>query len=439
MDSSGNSSDEFTGNPSLMAQECDFLMDWTLRGTNPQGYRAGFLEEKDTSGEPLVFIEGVTSDGARVWPEKEFGTFLRRVKVSRFRGMRVCLRMELKTEGVANWASTWMRVDGGGLDTLSFDNMRDRSLKGDLDWKVYRIVLDVPLGSEVLSFGLMMSGSGRLSARNIQLGVAQAGARATKASRPGSITEKSSLDVLVQELQEFKTFRKSWYVSDTQVYNSSTIASLSVPASELGGDFFFNRQLGSGQVLVFLGDVAGHTLSASLVAAHFRGVLECWSVQNPSAPEPLFAVMNRIVREFRAKPRPLTCTACLLLNPATGEWEGCLNGTPIPRLVDHEGNIRPLDMSPGMPIGALRAPRVRFTKGRLMPGDSILLFTDGLGEAWPDSPTQGDAEIDAILASHVHKGLPQQLQILMDLSARAMMETAYEDDRTAILVRFNGP
>ena len=65
-----------------------------------------------------------------------------------------------------------MRVDGAKKDeTLAFDNMQDRAIKGTTDWKKYEIVLDVPENSEMVAFGLLLSGKGQVWMDDLQFEV----------------------------------------------------------------------------------------------------------------------------------------------------------------------------------------------------------------------------------------------------------------------------
>ena len=58
--------------------------------------------------------------------------------------------------------SFWMRVDGDGGHILRFDNMGDRPIKGTCDARRYEIVLDVPVESVGISFGVQLIGRGEV-------------------------------------------------------------------------------------------------------------------------------------------------------------------------------------------------------------------------------------------------------------------------------------
>lgn len=68
-----------------------------------------------------------------------------------------------KSEAVEDWAGLWMRVDGPKPNkSLSFDNMQGRPIKGTTEWQEYQIVLEVPIESVNIAFGILLSGTGQV-------------------------------------------------------------------------------------------------------------------------------------------------------------------------------------------------------------------------------------------------------------------------------------
>jgi hypothetical protein len=75
-------------------------------------------------------------------------------------GKRVRFSGYVRSREVTGWAGLWMRVDGPNGETLAFDNMQKRAIKGTGDWKEYQIVLDVPASAQKIAFGLLLAGKG---------------------------------------------------------------------------------------------------------------------------------------------------------------------------------------------------------------------------------------------------------------------------------------
>src|SRR5690606_22105657 len=56
----------------------------------------------------------------------------------------------------------WMRVDHSSGEGLAFDNMMSRPIKGTNEWNHFSVVLDIPIKSEVIAFGIWLNGSGQM-------------------------------------------------------------------------------------------------------------------------------------------------------------------------------------------------------------------------------------------------------------------------------------
>ena len=124
---------------------------WFTAGNRPQDYNMG-VDQKN-----IATIKSVA-------PEiKGFGTLMQECRPTKYSGKRVRMSGFVKSENVADWAGMWFRVDQANSQMpLSFDNMQDRAIKGNTDWKKYEIVLDVPENASKLAFGALLSGTGQI-------------------------------------------------------------------------------------------------------------------------------------------------------------------------------------------------------------------------------------------------------------------------------------
>jgi hypothetical protein len=92
-----------------------------------------------------------------------FGSLKQNSKPGKYIGKRIRMTGYMKSQGVADWAGFWLRVDQEGSEqSLSFDNMHDRPIKGTTDWKKYEIVLDVPNNASNIAFGALLAGTGQI-------------------------------------------------------------------------------------------------------------------------------------------------------------------------------------------------------------------------------------------------------------------------------------
>lgn len=98
---------------------------------------------------------------------QSFSTITKSVPIT-FGGSRIELRGYLKTEDVSGYSGLWMREDGD-KPGLAFDNMQKRELKGTTDWTEYSINLPLHAEAKQLFFGILMAGTGKTWADDLQL------------------------------------------------------------------------------------------------------------------------------------------------------------------------------------------------------------------------------------------------------------------------------
>ncbi len=97
----------------------------------------------------------------------QFSSFLKAVAMD-FTGKRIQIRGYIRTQDVTGWVGLWMREDGESPG-LEFNNMQGLQIKGTADWTEYSFFLPVnPLG-RTLYFGMILAGTGKAWADDLQL------------------------------------------------------------------------------------------------------------------------------------------------------------------------------------------------------------------------------------------------------------------------------
>lgn len=130
---------------------------WFMAGANPSEYDAEVDKSDAHSGTRCAHMySNETLSGDSAW-----GTLMQQMSPVEFLEQRVRMSLWVKTNKVAGWVAPWMRVDGQKRgETLSFDNMCTRQVKGTTGWTKYDIVLDIPKQSNNIAFGVMLGGKG---------------------------------------------------------------------------------------------------------------------------------------------------------------------------------------------------------------------------------------------------------------------------------------
>lgn len=130
---------------------------WILSGSDPSHYEMGIDRGTVHLGKVSGYLKSVSATS-----ETQFATIMQQFKSDNYKGKRIKLSAFIQTEKVKHFAGLWMRVDNAAGDTVQFDNMSDRPIQGTLPWNMYSIVLDVPKESESISFGVLLTGQGKV-------------------------------------------------------------------------------------------------------------------------------------------------------------------------------------------------------------------------------------------------------------------------------------
>jgi serine phosphatase RsbU (regulator of sigma subunit)/pSer/pThr/pTyr-binding forkhead associated (FHA) protein len=152
------------------------------------------------------------------------------------------------------------------------------------------------------------------------------------------------------------------------------------PAQRIGGDYFDYIPLPEGKLAIALADVAGKGVPAALMMARlYSSVRYHLLIQSDLAAA--MAGLNAEISGGGIGHRFITCVI-LVLDPEKHELTlvnaGHLN--PLRRRAD--GTVEPVGASDsGMPLGILADQKFKQVKFQMVPGESWLLFTDGVTEA----------------------------------------------------------
>ncbi|MFE5395874.1 SpoIIE family protein phosphatase [Streptomyces sp. NPDC056568] len=205
---------------------------------------------------------------------------------------------------------------------------------------------------------------------------------------------------------------------------------------EVGGDFYDLFPLTQGTWGLFLGDVCGKGAAAAAITSLARYTLRAAAVYDPD-PAAVLRNLNTVLNHEYNGYDPRFCTVIFGLLTPVGE-QGAFRitlasgGHPPALLLRADGSADYLPTPGGQLVGALPDPDIATTTVCLDPGDTLLLYTDGLTEAHTDQPggRYGDealVDFARSLAPTTASGTVQALSDLLDALGTGV------DDDTAVL------
>lgn len=181
----------------------------------------------------------------------------------------------------------------------------------------------------------------------------------------------------------------------------------------LGGDFYDLFPLDAGRWAFFLGDVCGKGPKAAAVTSLTRYTLRAAALHDPD-PVTVLATLNTVLYDrYSSGGDPRYCTAVFGVLEPGGDHVGvhlASGGHPAALIQRADGHSDYLPTPGGMLIGILSWARFTAARTRLFPGDTLLLYTDGLTEArtGPARELYGEEALRAFTGAQPPAG-PQSL------------------------------
>jgi serine phosphatase RsbU (regulator of sigma subunit) len=185
------------------------------------------------------------------------------------------------------------------------------------------------------------------------------------------------------------------------------LAAQSLPCRYVGGDFYDLMALQGGTVLT-LCDVSGKGISAALLASVAQGVIEAQFYAGAS-PAEVSTTLNRVVVNRSDANRFITMFCSVLGDDGNFSWVNAGHNPPI--LARQTGELEVLSTS-SLVLGAFDFAEYCVTNTRLLPGDVVFIFSDGVTEA-----TNGSDQMfgDERLQDLVRRNKDRSAQEIKDL------------------------
>jgi len=213
-----------------------------------------------------------------------------------------------------------------------------------------------------------------------------------------------------------------------------------VPAREVGGDYYDFFPVDADHVGVVIADVSGKGLPAGLFMMLVRTLLRDNAAHNLSAGDAV-ARMNALA--VRDNPSGMFVTLFYMIcDMRTGRVVYTNAGHNLPILLKRDG---PAMLEPaeghgrGMVVGIM--DNARYTDGEftLAPGESILLFTDGVTEAFSaDDRMFGDEGLREVAVRTEGQAAADRCRILVEEVLQFQKGREQSDDITVLFFKYLG-
>lgn len=215
-----------------------------------------------------------------------------------------------------------------------------------------------------------------------------------------------------------------------------------VPAWQVGGDFYDAFETDDHQIALILGDVSGKGLSAALVMGVVQGAVHAANATGPAANHEQSAErLNQLLCMKTARERFVSLVWCYY-DPIASVL-GYINAGHLPPLLmrqKDDGNFEVQRLEEGGPVlGVLPGATYQQTQVSILPGDLLVVFSDGILEAANAVDEEfGEERILAVVKEN-WEGSPTQICDAVLAKVRVFLgKELPHDDQTLMVVRLQG-
>jgi hypothetical protein len=180
-----------------------------------------------------------------------------------------------------------------------------------------------------------------------------------------------------QELEYAREIQLSMLPREAPQLDWLDIAALSLPATEVGGDYYDYFEFGSDRLAMVVGDVTGHGVASGLVLSGVRSSLNLLR-DEMGRPSAVLDRVNLMLKRTSA-PRMHMTLAVVVLDRKDCTTTVATAGHPPVLLRRAGGEVQEVGLG-SFPLGAIESAHYGEDRIMLAPGDVLLLYSDGLVE-----------------------------------------------------------
>jgi sigma-B regulation protein RsbU (phosphoserine phosphatase) len=216
-----------------------------------------------------------------------------------------------------------------------------------------------------------------------------------------------------------------------------SLATSYLTSDQAGGDYYDFFPFEDGRWGILIADVAGHGAAAATVMAMLHAILHAYQ---GSGMHPHLVLEHANSRLVAAGLEGAFTTAFLAIyDPATGEFQFSRAGHNPPRWKrGASGEVLSIEEAGSLPLGVFEPLGATSASIKLEPGDTIVLYTDGITESFNAKREMfGVSGLDAAL-----EGCSGQPACVVDSVHAALYDHTHsrtrDDDQTIVALHFAG-
>jgi sigma-B regulation protein RsbU (phosphoserine phosphatase) len=237
---------------------------------------------------------------------------------------------------------------------------------------------------------------------------------------------------LEQEIGIARDIQQALLPKNFRDYPHLAVSGINFPCLAVGGDYFDVFPMGDGRTAFLLADVSGKGLGAALCTNLLQGALSGMTLGTD--PARVFVHVNRFLCDHSEIGRYATMFFGILDDKGNLEYINA--GHPSPFLI-RKGVAEDVFTEGSYPVGLVPEAEYTAVPIKLEPGDTLVLFSDGVTEAMdPAEQLFGVPRLKEVLNGHMQTPLEDLQQVILQSVENFARGASQADDLTLLLVRY---
>jgi phosphoserine phosphatase RsbU/P len=238
---------------------------------------------------------------------------------------------------------------------------------------------------------------------------------------------------LEQEINIARDIQQALLPKNFGDYAHLAVAGCNFPCLSVGGAYFDVFPLDDRRTAFLIADVSGKGLGAALLTQLLQGALSGMTLGTD--PARLFNHLNRFLCDHAEVGRYATMFFGILDDKGGLEYINA--GHPSPILIRRDGNTEEAFTEGSFPVGLVPEAEYSIACVKLEPGDTLVLFSDGVTEAMdPQEEFFGVPRLKQFLVGHNETPLDELQKLLLEAVENFARGASQADDLTLLLVRY---
>ncbi|MEJ2229907.1 MAG: SpoIIE family protein phosphatase [Nitrospirales bacterium] len=214
-----------------------------------------------------------------------------------------------------------------------------------------------------------------------------------------------------------------------------TIYATTLPATEMGGDFYDFFLLDQDHLGLVMADVSGKGVPAAIYMAVCRSLIKATALKGGTPADCLTHVNHLLCPDNDAA--MFVTVFYGILNTRSGEFAYSNAGHHLPYLIKYHGSLIVPEPTGGMALGVIEEAAFTSHMVNIHPQDSLFLYTDGVTEAINrHGEFYEESRLELVLTRTQRQSSAEMIQATVDDVRKFAEGTPQADDITALALRY---